>query len=426
MPLAYEIHDHTLDNGLRVLIAEDHHTPTAAINLWVRVGSGHEPEGKTGFAHLFEHLMFQGSRNVASGEHFAALMAHGARLNATTWFDRTNFFETIPTGAFELALWMEADRHGHLLDAVTQENLDNQRDVVKEEKRQRYDNAPYGNALNDLYQLVFPPGHPYRHPTIGSMADLDAATLDDVHTFYRRWYVPSNTVLTIAGAIRADEAICAAERYFGPLTTVPPPAQPETAPLPALDAPVRLERSEKVPASRIYMGFRLPRDHTPDFLAASCALDCLGGLTISRLERALVRNEELADHVSAGAMGLAAGVSLGYVILQAADGVDPVRLEERACELLADFAQQGPTPVDMEAAQAQTERGWLHALASLDDRADAISHFASLYDDPGAVNTFLDRLGDVTAEAVGQAARVWLRPENRAVVAIAPDGGERG
>ena len=145
--------------------------------------------------------MFQGSRNVESGEHFSALMAEGGRLNATTWFDRTNYFETVPNGALELALWLEADRHGHLLDAVTQENLDNQRDVVKEEKRQRYDNVPYGKALIDIYATVFPEGHPYHHPTIGSMEDLDAATLEDVHAFFRHYYGPNNSVLTLVGDV---------------------------------------------------------------------------------------------------------------------------------------------------------------------------------------------------------------------------------
>ena len=153
--IAYPIAERTLANGLRVVVSEDHTVPTVTVNLWVGVGSRHEPAGRTGFAHLFEHLMFQGSRNVKSGEHFSALMAEGGRLNATTWFDRTNYFESIPKGALELALWLEADRHGHLLDAVTQENLDNQRDVVKEEKRQRYDNVPYGNALVDWYLDTF-------------------------------------------------------------------------------------------------------------------------------------------------------------------------------------------------------------------------------------------------------------------------------
>lgn len=418
MPLDYELVDRRLDNGLRVIVNEDHSVPTVAVNLWVGVGSRHEPSGKTGFAHLFEHLMFQGSRHVASGEHFAALMAHGGRLNATTWFDRTNYYDTVPRGAFELALWMEADRHGHLLDAVTQDNLDNQRDVVQEEKRQRYDNAPYGNALNDLYELVFPEGHPYRHPTIGSMDDLDAASLQDVHDFFTRWYVPANTVLSIVGDVTVPEALGAAQRYFGGIEARPAPEQPRSAPLAPSGAPTRLTRSEPVPSDRLYLGFRLPRDHTPDYLAAASAVECLGGLTTSRMERTLVRQEEIADHVYAGSMGLVDGVSLGYLVVQAAEGVDPARLEERTCEVIADFAAAGPTAADMEAVQAHTERDWLSSLASFEDRADALSHYACLYDDPQAVNTNLDRMAAVTADQVAQAAADWLAPSHRSVVTI--------
>lgn len=421
MPLAYDLTDHTLPNGLRVVVNEDHSVPVVAVNLWVGVGSGQEAPGKTGFAHLFEHLMFQGSRQVACGEHFSELMAQGARLNATTWFDRTNYFDTVPTGAFDLALWMEADRHGWLLDAVTQENLDNQRDVVKEEKRQRYDNAPYGNALNDLYGLVFPDGHPYHHPTIGSMADLDAATVQDVHEFFRTWYVPSNTVLTIAGDVEPQAALDAAETYFGPIEARPAPSRHRAAPLAPLAGPRRAERSEAVPSGRLYLGFRMPADNTDEFLAATCAMDCLGVLTTSRLERALVRQEELADYVSAGSFGLAEGVSFGFVMAQAADGVALDRLEGRLCELMDEFAEQGPSAADLEAGHAQSERHWLSSLASLEERADAIGHHTCLYGDPHAVNTYLDRLSAVTVEQAQTAAATWLRPDHRAVVTIRPE-----
>ena len=210
--------------------------------------------------------MFQGSRNVANGEHFSALMAEGGRLNATTWFDRTNYFETVPKGAFELALWMEADRHGYLLDAVTQESLDNQRDVVKEEKRQRYDNVPYGNALIDMYAAIFPKGHPYHHPTIGSMDDLDAASLEDVHAFFRRFYGPNNTVLTLVGDLTPQEGFAAAERYFGPLpASAEPPALAVDA-LEPLAEPVRDEHVEDVPADRLHLAFRLPGGRHPGVL----------------------------------------------------------------------------------------------------------------------------------------------------------------
>src|SRR3954454_1029057 len=225
--ISYPLAERTLPNGLRVLVSEDHTVPNVAVNLWVGVGSRHESPGRTGFAHLFEHLMFQGSRNVRSGEHFEALMAEGGRLNATTWFDRTNYFETVPTGAVELALWLEADRHGRLLDAVTQQNLDNQRDVVKEEKRQRYDNQPYGNALIDVYAAVFPEGHPYHHSTIGSMEDLDAASLDDVHAFFRAHYGPDNTVITLCGDLGPEQGFELVERYFGDLEPRAAPRRPD-------------------------------------------------------------------------------------------------------------------------------------------------------------------------------------------------------
>ncbi|GAA1886296.1 M16 family metallopeptidase [Lapillicoccus jejuensis] len=414
--VAYPIATRTLANGLRVVVSEDHAVPTVTVNLWVGVGSRHESPGRTGFAHLFEHLMFQGSRQVASGEHFTALMAHGGRLNATTWFDRTNYFETVPTGAFELALWLEADRHGHLLDAVTQENLDNQRDVVKEEKRQRYDNVPYGTALLDVYATVFPDDHPYHHPTIGSMEDLDAASLDDVHAFFRTWYGPGNTVLTVVGDVQPEAAFAAVERYFGPLpaTTVPTPRPP--AALEPLTEPARLVRRAAVPNERLYLAFRLPVDGTPEYYACALALDAVGGLATSRLTKRLVRDEQVVTGLSAHAMGLVDGVSLGLVSLDVAEGADPQAVEAAVVEELERFAQEGPTPAETEAALAETERSWLSSLASMDERADAICHYALLADDPTFVNTFLDRIAAVTPEQVREAAARWLAPSARAVV----------
>ena len=416
MPLEYPIHDRRLANGLRVIVSPDHSVPNVTVNLWVGVGSRHEEPGRTGFAHLFEHLMFQGSRNVASGEHFAALMAQGGRLNATTWFDRTNYFETVPKGAYELALWMEADRHGHLLDAVTQENLDNQRDVVKEEKRQRYDNVPYGKALIEVYAAVFPPEHPYHHPTIGSMEDLDAASLEDVHAFFRRYYGPNNTVLTLVGDLTVEEGFAAAERYFGHLPATaetPRDTLPQLAPL---TAPVTVDRPGAVPNDRVHIAFRLPVDNTPEFFAAGLAIDALGGLSTSRLVQRLVRREQVANAVQAHAMGFVDGVSLGFFVLDVADGQDPATLEAAVVEELERFAVEGPTAVEMESALAQSERSWLSALAGHEERADLISQHVLLHDDEQFVNTFLDRIGQVTPDQVREAAATWLRPESRAVV----------
>ena len=417
MPLDYPIHRRTLPNGLRVVVSPDHTVPNVTVNLWVGVGSRHETLGRTGFAHLFEHLMFQGSRNVRSGEHFEALMAEGGRLNATTWFDRTNYFETVPTGAVELALWLEADRHGHLLDAVTQENLDNQRDVVKEEKRQRYDNQPYGTALIDVYAAVFPEGHPYHHPTIGSMEDLDAASLADVHAFFRRYYAPDNTVLTLCGDITPDAGFELVERHFGGLQSSAGQPRPHHAQLEPITEPVRVDRHEVVPNDRLHIAFRLPVDETDEFLAAAVALDCIGGLGTSRLVKRLVRREQTALGAHATAWGLVDGASLGFVVLDVAPGVDAATVEAAFAEELDAFLAGGPTEVELEASLAQSERSWLSALASQEERADLISHHLLLHDDPEVVNTHLDRLRAVTAEQVVAAAHRWLRPQSRAVVA---------
>jgi predicted Zn-dependent peptidase len=424
MPLDYPIHRRTLPNGLRVVVSPDHTVPNITVNIWVGVGSRHESAGRTGFAHLFEHLMFQGSRGVRSGEHFEALMAQGARLNATTWFDRTNYFETVPSGAVELALWLEADRHGHLLDAVTQENLDNQRDVVKEEKRQRYDNQPYGNALVDVYAAVFPEGHPYHHATIGSMEDLDAASLADVHDFFRAHYGPDNTVLTLCGDLTAQEGFDLAERYFGELPARSEPRRPNLDQLAPLDAPVRVDRHEVVPNDRLHVAFRLPVDETDEFLATAVALDCIGGLATSRLVRRLVRREQIALGAHATAWGFVDGASLGFVVLDVAPGTDHAQVEAAFVEELEGFLRDGPTAIELEASLAQSERSWLSALASQEERADLISHHLLLHDDPDVVNTHLDRLRDVTAEQAVQAARQWLRPDSRAVVAYLVAGAD--
>ncbi len=419
MSLDFPFEDHTLPNGLRVIVQPDSTTPTVTVNLWVGVGSRHEEKGRTGFAHLFEHLMFQGSEHVANGEHFQALMGVGGRLNATTWFDRTNYFETVPSGALELALWLEADRHANLLAAVTQENLDNQRDVVKEEKRQRYDNQPYGQAMTRVYANVFPEGHPYHHPTIGSMEDLDAASVQDVHDFFRRHYAPDNTVLTLVGDVTIERGLELAERYFGHIDHRAEPRRAPVDPLPPLAQPVREEITDEVPNDRIHLAFRLPAeggDTRDDFLAASMALDCLGGLSFSPLEQHLVREQQRANAVDVGAMGFVDGVSLGLVIVDVADGVDTDELEEQVCAELTAFADAGPTPEQMEAVRAQAERAWLSALAAKDERADLISHYTLLHDDPGYINTFLERLAAVTPEAVRAAADRWLRPQSRAAV----------
>ncbi len=270
-PTSYPITQTVLGNGLRVIASPDHNAPSVAVNLWYDVGSRHEQPGRTGFAHLFEHIMFQGSANVAAGQHIGLMQAAGAMVNATTSMDRTNYFETLPTGGADLALWLEADRMGTLLDALTQENLDTQREVVKEEKRQRYDNVPYGDAMQRLIELTFPPEHPYGHTTIGSMDDLNAATLEDVRAFFGSHYLPNNAVLTIAGDLEPQDAFARAERYFGALAPDIDPADPIETPLPQITGLPQDEISAAVPADAIYLTWRLPTRDTAAFDAADLA-----------------------------------------------------------------------------------------------------------------------------------------------------------
>lgn len=417
MPLDYPIATRTLSNGLRVVVSPDHTVPTVTLNLWVGVGSRHEAQGRTGLAHLFEHLMFQGSASVGEGEHFSLLMEQGGTLNATTWFDRTNYFETVPTGALDLALWLEADRHGRLLDALTQANLDNQRDVVKEEKRQRYDNQPYGTAIADLGALVFPDGHPYHHPTIGSMDDLDAASLQDAHDFYRRHYAPGNTVLTLVGDVTAEDGFAAVARHFDALTAPAPEPQHPVPQLPPLTGAPRIDRAEEVPNDRLYLGFRLPVANTPEFLACAVALDALASLSTSRLYRRLVRTEDVATGVSGASLGLIDGASLGFLGIDIAEGADPGVVEAAVCAELDRFAEEGPTDIELESSLMDTERSWLEALAGHQERADLISHYTLLHDDPQHINTYLDTVRQVTGEQVRAAAARWLTPDARATVA---------
>ncbi|NBW31175.1 MAG: insulinase family protein, partial [bacterium] len=223
-----KIRENRLANGLRLFLIVDRTAPIAAVNIWYHVGSKDERAGRTGFAHLFEHLMFQGSENVTKAEHLTLVESIGGEGNATTWLDRTNYFATVPAEWAELILWMEADRLGTLLSALDQANLDNQRDVVKNEKRSSYDNQPYGSAYIELFALAYPKGHPYHHPTIGSMEDLDAASLEDVRSFFTTWYAPNNAVLTVVGDIDEEEIIAAVERHFGAIPANPAlPAHPD-------------------------------------------------------------------------------------------------------------------------------------------------------------------------------------------------------
>ncbi|CAN5395357.1 pitrilysin family protein [soil metagenome] len=423
MAFDYPVTCTTLDNGTRVLISEDHLVPEVSINIAVDVGSRHEVPGQTGLAHLFEHLMFEGSENVAEGEHFAVLMGHGGRCNATTSFDQTTYYETVPSGAAELALWLEADRHTRLLPALTQANLDNQRDVVVEEKRQRCDNQPYGDALEAMCAVTFSEDHPYRHIPIGSMQDLGVASLDTVRDFYAAHYQPQRRILTMVGDLSADHGIEWAQRYFGepgPVANIdPPPVFAERggalAPHPS---PQRLPMTMNmaVPSDRLYACFRLPEVTSPDFMACALAMDLVAGMTSSLVQRRLVRRDESAIDCAAGAMGLIDGTSLGYVVIDVAPTSSIEEVEEALAQELATFGEEGPHDDRLAAVHADSGRSWLGALASVEDRADIIGHAMSSHGDPNYINTYLDRMRSITSDHIRDAARRYLASEARGVV----------
>lgn len=413
--LGIEIAEERLDNGLRVFVAENHTVQAVTVNLWYRVGSRHEQSGQTGLAHLFEHLMFQGSAHVAAGEHMTLLESFGADLNATTSFDRTNYFETVPTRALELALWLEADRMGGLPAALDQRNLDSQRDVVRNERRERYDNQPYGDAYERMHALLFPPGHGYHHLPIGSMADLAAASLDDVRTFFEKHYEPGNAVLSIVGDVEPREALGLAAKYFGQVAPGTGRREPrkEMPPLEPLSKPVHSEVSAAVPADALMCGWRLPADGTEEFEAAALALRILGGDTSSRLQELLTRRHQLAQGVYAAAQDLTAGTAAGLVMVHAHDEASPAEIEDLLMAEMERFAETGPTDAELDRALAQAEREWLENTTTLHGLADEISRAACLFGSVDRVGAAIARMRAVTTDRVRSVARDWLNPHQR-------------
>jgi zinc protease len=414
--------DVRLANGLRLIVAEDHLAPVVAVNVWYDVGSKHEQPGKTGFAHLFEHVMFQGSAHVAKAEHIALVQAAGGTMNGTTWLDRTNYFETLPSHQLELALWLEADRMGTLLDALSQENLDNQREVVKNEKRWSYDNRPYGSWQEKLQGHLFPPEHPYHHPTIGSMADLDAASLEDVKEFFRTYYAPNNAVISVVGDVETDKVREAAERFFGGI-----PANPSIPALPDLSLPPTLGEEhreivhDKVPLPRVFVGFRAPVFGDTRLDALDIAAQILAGGKGSRLNRRLVRDERIAQDVALFTLPFIGGASICAGWATVRPGVEVGRVEAALLEELERLGTEPVTDDEIARARALVEADELGSLQRVEERADRLSMYATLFDDPGLVNRMLPRYLAVTPDAIRDAAAATFRADNRLVLTYLPE-----
>ena len=413
----------TLDNGLRVVVHTDRKAPVVAIHAWYNVGSKDEPAGQTGYAHLFEHIgLFNPTENVPGGL-MEPLRAMGATdWNGTTWFDRTNFFQTVPTSAVDQALYMESDRMGHLLGALSQERLDNQRGVVQNEKRQG-DNQPYGLVYYTVLETLFPEGHPYRHSTIGSMADLDAASLEDLRQWHRDNYGPNNAVLVLAGDIDTATARPLVEKYFGhiPRGAVNEPAQ---ADIPTLAARVDKVLHDRVPNTQLSRNWVVPGLVSDEAAALDIAASVFGGLASSRLDNALVRGDETATSVSASYQPFQ---RLGMIDIDVnvKAGGDADAVSARLDQLLADYIASGPTQAEVERAVTRRIAGVLQALeptGGFGGKAVTLAEGELYANDPGFYRRQLAAYGAVTPASVKAAMQRWL---TRPVLAVRVEPGER-
>jgi zinc protease len=416
------IERHRLPNGLRIVLSPTDRAPLVAVNLWYEVGTRHEQPGKTGFAHLFEHMMFQGSKNLAKGEHFRLIQSVGGTRNAETDLDRTSYYETLPSHELELAIWLEAERMANLLPAVTQEKLDNQVAVVKNERRANVDNAPYGTWDEKLQELLFPEWHPYHHGTYGSMEDLSAATLQDVKDFFAAYYCPNNAVLTVAGDFEPDAALAMIARHFGPIPANPDlPAPPVAALDPFLiGTEVREVLRDEVSLPRVYLAYRIPIFGTDEIDAIQVTADLLAAGRASRLYDTLVRERQVAQDVGAFAFPFIGGGNELAVWATATAAVEPSRLEAELLTEIRALADSGPTDDELMRVRNLHAANTASSLERIRERADRLSQYTCLFDDPERINTEDSRYEAVTADRVRAAMASVVRPDNQVVLTYLP------
>ena len=411
----------TLANGLDVLIHEDHACPIVAVNLWYHVGSKNERPGHTGFAHLFEHLMFEGSQHHDHG-YFQPLQGAGGTLNGSTNADRTNYWEVVPANALELALWMESDRMGFLLPALTQAKFANQRDVVLNERRQNYENRPYGLAPMAMLSALFPADHPYHWTTIGEVADLEATKLDEVHAFFQRYYHPANASIAIAGDVAPEEALRLVDRYFGDI----PPGEAVT-PVQAhaeLTGDTRIMFEDRVELPRLYVAWLTPAMFAPDDAELDLANDLLANGKTSRLYKRLVFDERIATDVSASQNSREMA---GYtqIAATAAPGHGLGELEAVILEEVARLVTSGPTLDEMERGRVQAEAQFIYRLQTIGGfggKSDQLNAYNVFLDDPSYFEHDLERYRSVTASSMQSAVKRYLDPFARVTLSIVPRG----
>jgi len=410
---------HLLRNGMRVVAHEDHGAPLVAVHLMFHAGSRHEAPGRTGLAHLLEHLMFEGSQHAPKGHFDDVLERAGGTNNGSTWLDRTEYHETVPTHAVELPLWLERDRLAFFLPVLTEEVLELQRGVVMNERRQAYENRPYGLADERLHELLFPPGHPYSWPTIGYMRDLERITLDDARAFYRTHYAPGNAVLVFAGDIAPERAFALADRYFGDLPAGPPPAPRPAGELPPPPAVPREVMEDDVSFPRVFQAFAVPGYGDEDWVALDTLAYLLGDGDSSRLQRALVRDGRLAQDVDTYLYPTALCGLFGFVAT-ARSGIAPEALEETLRRVLDDVARDGVSQDEVTGAVRRVRRDHASELATVEERADALAYAATVLGDPDALNRVMEAYERVTPEDVRRVAARYLVQERAATLVVVP------
>ncbi len=416
--IAYETF--TLPNGMEVILHVDRSVPIVAVENFYKVGSGDEKRGRTGFAHLFEHVMFMGSQNVPVGKFDEWLEAAGASNNGSTNFDRTNYYETGPSNALPLMLWLDADRMGWLLPTMDKEKLDLQRDVVKNERRQSYDNVPYGRAYETILPVMFPSNHPYSWPVIGSLADLSAASVTDVSDFFRQYYAPNNATITIAGDFDADSAKTWVRRYFGNIPRSAAIARP-TVPAVALTKDTVLMMEDRVQLPRTYYTWHGVKTFSADDAALDALTEIIAGGKSSRLYRTLVYDKQIAQDVS---MGNSSNKLDGMIMLTATakPGVHPRELDAEIARTLADVAARGVTDRELTRVKNGMRASTIDRLSSVLGKATQLSYYNYFAGTPDYMAQDLARYDRLTTADVQRVAQAYLAGRPRIVLTVVPDG----
>jgi zinc protease len=419
---------YVLSNGLEVILHQDKRLPVVAVNVWYHVGAFHEPPGRSGFAHLFEHMMFQGSQHVGDDQHISLLERIGANdLNGSTNFYRTNYYQTVPANHLETALWLESDRMGFLVPAITPESLNTQREVVKNERRQRIETSPYGMAEEKLWKAMFPEPHPYHGFGIGSMKDLDAATVDDVKEFFRTWYAPSDATLCIAGDFDPVQAKKLVEKYFATLPSRPEPKPPEVAPVKVSRELVIRHEEEVAALPGVFLAWHSPALFAEGDAEADVLASILTHGKSSRLHRRLVREKQLAESVSATQQSLTAQ-SVFQIEAVVAPGKDPSEVQKEIDAVLEEIRRKGVTADEVKRARNRIETGFvagMQAVGGDGGKADLLQVYNHFFAEPNGFARDLARYEAVSADKVQRFAKQYLQPTARVVAIASPKPGKR-